>query len=251
MPPQKRCLLWDYTNTRDIPTALDKLPFSSSNPIISLHNWNTWTPPELKDRLQFRPMVRDLSCITGQDWQNITSSTAEIIHFFNEPERQGISAEKAAEIWKENMIGLRKEGGKKLVSPSCANDEGGQKWINEFLDLVEDEMPDFLGLHYYGTDVRHAIEFLESTHEKYSALPVVVSEIACISRERDEVVKFMEEMMAYMDGKEWIFEYGWFGCMRHCADDFVSPAAQLMDKNGEFTELMNLLTGKEGDGCDS
>lgn len=40
-----------------------------------------------------------------------------------------------------------------------------------------------------------------------------------------------------MDKQDWIFEYGLFDFQRKIADDFVSPAAQLMDKNGNFTEL--------------
>lgn len=41
-----------------------------------------------------------------------------------------------------------------------------------------------------------------------------------------------------MDEKDWVFEYAFFGCMSAPADDFVSPAAQLMDPAGNFTDLM-------------
>ena len=41
-----------------------------------------------------------------------------------------------------------------------------------------------------------------------------------------------------MDKQEWIHEYGFFGCMRNVADDFVSPAAQLMKPDGTLTDLM-------------
>ena len=41
-----------------------------------------------------------------------------------------------------------------------------------------------------------------------------------------------------MDEQEWIHEYGFFGCMRNVADDFVSPAAQLMNPDGTLTDLM-------------
>jgi hypothetical protein len=41
-----------------------------------------------------------------------------------------------------------------------------------------------------------------------------------------------------MDEKDWVFEYAFFGCMRVTADDFVSPAAQLMNADGSFTDLM-------------
>lgn len=77
------------------------------------------------------------------------------------------------------------------------------------------ETPDFLGVHYYGADEDAAIEYLEAVHGKYPALPVIVSEIASISREKEEV----------------------YACMREVADGFVSPEAQLMDKEGGFTEF--------------
>lgn len=47
-----------------------------------------------------------------------------------------------------------------------------------------------------------------------------------------------------MDNQDWIFEYGFFGCMKNVADGFVSPAAQLMNSDGSFNELMRMYTGE-------
>ena len=47
-----------------------------------------------------------------------------------------------------------------------------------------------------------------------------------------------------MDEQEWVAEYGFFGCMREPADTFVSPEAQLMDKEGRLTPLMRRLMGE-------
>ncbi|KAK1700100.1 glycosyl hydrolase catalytic core-domain-containing protein [Colletotrichum godetiae] len=273
----KRCLLWDYTNTRDRPDAIDQLfPTTTSSattskasesattpipvtPFKSVHNWNAWYPPELKGRLPFRPMIRTRAQLDTEEWDWIRDSDAEMVHYFNEPERQGISPGDAAAWWLEKVVPeLREKRGKKLVGPACASDSGGEAWLAEFMRVVyEDEnkqkendgekkrmRPDFLGVHYYSGDVEHAKLYLTSMYERYE-LPLNVSEIASISRDPGKVEAFTEELSGWMDEREWIDEYGWFGCMAHCADDFVSPAAQLMDGEGKFTPLMRRLMGHD------
>lgn len=241
MAIKKRCLPWDWTNTdgpghKGVPWSMDKVSFAG--PMRSVHNWNTWTPPELKGRAPFRPMVRTKEQLSGDDWNRITSTKESIIHFFNEPERAGITPEQAADIWRDKMLPLRAKHGKKLVSPSCASDKAGQDWIHKWMGLVSKHRPDFLGLHYYGTDGNAAISFLKSMHQRYPNTPIIVSEFASISRKYNDVLGFTVQVVNWMDQADWIFEYALFGCMRKVADDFVSPAAQLMNPDGSFTDLM-------------
>lgn len=240
---RKRCLLWDWTSTRD-KISMDALNFNG--PIVSLSNWNTWTPPELKSRLPFRPMVRQMAQLEGNDWAMALNSDQPIIFFLNEPERAGTSAKQAADAWKNQVVPLlRKKKGKKLVGPSCASDPGGEKWLAEFMSLVKDDLPDYLGVHYYGTSSQAAIEYLQKMHATYPNLPLFVSEIACISRDKKEVYDFTAKLANWMDGTDWVFEYAFFGCMQQVADDFVSPQAQLMKPGGEFTELMIKLMNEQ------
>lgn len=124
-----------------------------------------------------------------------------------------------------------------MISPACASDQQGKDWLAAFFALCGDRKPDFLGLHYYGTEAEAAKRYLREMHDTYK-LPVVVSEIASISRDTAEVEAFTEDLGEWMDGEDWVIEYGWFGCMAHVADDFVSEKAQLMDKDGNFTGLM-------------
>ncbi|KZF20099.1 glycoside hydrolase family 128 protein [Xylona heveae TC161] len=239
----KRCLLWDWTNTQNCPWAMDKVNFHG--PIHSCSNWNTWVPPELKGRLPFRPMVRTTGQLGGQDWENIEKTTEHIIHFFNEPERAGVSPEQAADAWVKQMLPLRQQKGKKLVSPSCADDGAGRAWIEDFMNRVQAHPPDYLGLHYYGTNGDDAIKYIEEMHHKHPHQPIIVSEIASISRNKNEVYHFTAQLANWMDKTPWVFEYGFFGCMEHVADNFVSPQAQLMNPNGSFTELMLKLMNDE------
>ncbi|WYZ45042.1 hypothetical protein EsH8_VIII_000358 [Colletotrichum jinshuiense] len=273
---RKRCLVWDYTNTRDRPDSIDQLfpdakadpssaPRGAPSPFVSVHNWNAWYPPELKGRLTFRPMIRTRAQLDTEEWDWIRDSDAGVVHYLNEPERQGISPKDAAGWWLRKVVPeLREKRGKKLVGPACANDEAGGEWLAAFMSLVggddgdddvdakekkkkkkkeereKEKWPDYLGVHYYSGDVENAKQYMTSMYEKYH-LPLNISEIASISRDEREVERFTDELSAWMDVQDWIVEYGWFGCMAHCADDFVSPAAQLMDGKGCFTPLMRRL----------
>ncbi|KAK5011312.1 hypothetical protein LTR28_004029 [Elasticomyces elasticus] len=241
MSSRKRCLLWDWTNTdgpghQGVPWAMDTVKFDG--PISSVSNWNTWTPPELKGRVPFRPMVRLEAQLGGDDWNRIRTTDQPIVHFFNEPERAGISPQHAADIWNNQMLPLRQNHGKRLVSPSCASDQTGQDWIHAWMELVSTNPPDYLGLHYYGTDGYAMIAYLNSMNQRYPNTPIIVSQFASTSRNYMDVLGFTVQVVNWMDSVDWIFEYALFGCMRTVADDFVSPVAQLMKPDGSFTDLM-------------
>ncbi|KUJ13867.1 uncharacterized protein LY89DRAFT_149027 [Mollisia scopiformis] len=237
MPPNKRCLLWDWTNTRDCPEKIFQIPIPG--PITSVANWNTWQPPELPPSIPFRPTIRTPAQLSGQDWSNILSSPSPIIHYLNEPERSGVTPSEAAELWFEKIVPLMKEKGIKVVGPSCASDAPGLAWLESFMSLLKakGEEPDFLGLHYYGPEPEAAIRYLEEMHGRWPAMKVVVSEIACTSREYRAVVEFTGKLCNWMDEREWVVEYAFFGCVREVVDAFVSPEAQLMGKDGGLTEL--------------
>jgi hypothetical protein len=244
MTVRKRTLLWDWTNTRDHAAEIEQLNFSG--PFSSVANWNAWVPPELKGRLPFRPTIRTPQQVHGEEWAWIRDSDFEVVYFYNEPERQaGLTPEVAVKDWREHVLpGLRTnpKGRKKIVGPACASDDGGRRWLREFMSaLREDEWPDYLGVHYYGTIAAEAIAYIESMHNEWPRLPVVVNEVASISRDGKEVERFTAELANWLDKTDWIYEYAFFGCMDHTADDFVSPAAQLMDSKGAFTPLMKRL----------
>lgn len=113
------------------------------------------------------------------------------------------------------------------------------------MNHVSENRPDYLGLHYYGPDGNAAIVYIESMHKKYPNHPIIVSEIASTSRNYADVLAFTAQLANWMDKTEYIFEYGFFGCMEKLADDFVSPEAQLMNPNGSFKELMVKLMNEQ------
>lgn len=186
-------------------------------------------------------MIHDMAKLSGDDWNRIKSLEDSIILNFNEPERAGVSVQQAADAWFKQIVALRTQQGNKLVSPSCASDPNGRQWIADFMTRVESDPPDFLGVHYYGTDSKEAIKYLEDMHAQFPHQPLFITEVASISRNYQDVLAFTVEIANWMDGTDFVEEYGFFGCMRAVADDFVSPEAQLMKSDGQFTDLMYKL----------
>jgi len=72
----------------------------------------------------------------------------------------------------------------------------------------------------------------ERRYQKYPQYPVVVSEIASISRDKKEVFEFTAQVASRCDECPWIHEYAIFGWMAKVTDGFVSPEAQLMNLDG-------------------
>ena len=90
-----------------------------------------------------------------------------------------------------------------------------------------------------------AQQYLETMHSKWPDFPVIVSEIACTSRDGNTVVEWTKDMANWMDDQDWIFEYSFFGCMPQLADTFVSPEAQLMNPDFSWTPLMIMLANQQ------
>lgn len=258
--PSKRALLWDWTLTRDYnesPAIKETInSFQEHGLLTTVVNWNSWRPTELPSFFHFRPMVRTVDQLEGNEWNMINDNiVAELgrpgghevlLLGFNEPERASLSPEKAAELWSTKLAPLKKQHGDrlKLVSPACASDPAGTKWLQDFFKLLgAEEKPEYIGAHFYTSESRPASEeiaaakgYLVGLSAKFG-LPLVVSEIASTCRDADEVEKFSHEIANWLDEQEWIREYAFFGVMREVADGFVSPYAQLLDKEGHWTKL--------------
>jgi hypothetical protein len=258
--PGKRTLLWDWTLTRDYKSSpaiqASAKALKANGPLGSVANWNTWRPAELPDFLHFQPQVRTAAQLEGSEWTNLLGSVEHelakggevLILGFNEPERIPLPVAQAVQLWRQKLVPLRRQhaGRVQLVSPSCASDDHGSQWIADFMAALHDdaERPDFLGAHFYTAQGQSADQGLDAAkkhlgglHAKFPQRPLVVSEIACTSRDGANVDKFTHDIVAWMNGQDWIKEFGLFAAMRELADNFVSPAAQLMDKQGNWTKL--------------
>ncbi|KAK7957308.1 glycoside hydrolase family 128 protein [Apiospora aurea] len=277
-PSSKRTLLWDWTLTRDHDTtpALQETTASlakslSSHRIASITNWNAWRPPELNPAdLPFRPMIRTRAQLEGGEWDVIRGSidaelqrdpsSAVVVHTFDEPERIPLSVDDALRLWRTRILPLRQSHQRiKLVSPACASDAQGSRWLDAFMDALSldgerDERPDILGLHFYTMPDQTAEQglaaakaYFEGRRAGFGMFPVIVSELACTSRDPAVVDRFTRDLARWLEEpkQEWVVEYGFFGVLREVADGFVSPAAQMLDQKGAWTGLGTWWVGLE------
>ncbi|KAK7755589.1 hypothetical protein SLS62_002524 [Diatrype stigma] len=271
---KKRLALWEWTLTRDVASypgiQATAASLSSAPEIAAVMNWDAWQPTEIAG-LPFEPMARVPDSLLGDVWNQLLGSltnqrTAGVeqltVYFLNEPERQGVSAADAAATWRASFLPLRTDAqygggnattGTRLVGPAPASDEAGSAWLQEFMGyLGDDEKPDLLGVHYYTTqdgaaadEVAAAQAYIQGQSAAYGGLPVIVSEIASTSRDPAVVDAFTRQMAQWLDEQDWVAQYGFFGMSRAVADDFVSPAAQLMDADGNLTPLGLFYAGLE------
>ncbi|KAI1455484.1 glycoside hydrolase family 128 protein [Annulohypoxylon moriforme] len=255
----KRTILWEWTLTAELnskPAIKNSANELASSPVIhSITNWETKRPAELPSKLAFRPMVRTPQQLSGTDWNNIVSQASSqkgtIVHFYNEPELNGISAADAVAKWRANMLPLRQKYGAKLVAPGISSAPNGASWLQSFMGaLAANEKPDYINLHFYTLqnsqstqEVQNAKTYFTDKHNQYK-LPVIVGEIASINRDGNQVMTFTKQMSNWFDSQSWVAEYGFFGVSTKVTNDYVSPAAQMLDANGNWTPLGKWWIGK-------
>lgn len=234
----KRGLLYDYTVQDKNQYAINSIPNNAQ--ISRVSNWNVWECKNLNNRFQFVPTVRTPAQLQGQEWDWAWNAAGDEIIFLNEPERQPVSPEDAARMWRSHMVPLRQQRGKKLIGPGVANDDAGKRWLERFMSLIGDQRPDYLGLHVYETDGNRAIAYMQSMYQKYR-LPLYITEIASIHRNYVDVLYFTAQVTKWMDDTDYVVLYFFFGWMPRPADNFVSPAAQLMNSDTSNRDLMMKL----------
>lgn len=249
----KRIMLWDYTLTQAYASngniQASAASLSTSPGVSAALNWNTWKPEELPTDVPFQPMIRTPAQLAGDDWKNLLSvvqagGSNTVVHFYNEPDLNGVGAADAAAAWKASVLPLRAQYGVKLVGPAVASNDAGSAWLQQFYSaLSADEKPDFLGLHFYTgadtpaeTEVANAEKYIADKHGEYG-LPVIVSEIGSTSRDATSVDTFTKGISSWLDSTDYINSYGFFGATTTPVDGFVSPAAQLLDTSGVWTTL--------------
>ncbi|KAK2615393.1 hypothetical protein N8I77_002152 [Diaporthe amygdali] len=249
----KRLILWDYTLTQAYASngniQASAASLSSSPGVVAAVNWNTWKPEELPSDVPFQPMIRTPAQLSGDDWKNLLSvvqagGSNTVVHFYNEPDLNGVNAGDAAAAFKANVLPLRAQYGVKLVGPAVASNDAGSAWLSQFYSaLSADEKPDFLGVHFYTgadtpaeTEVENAKTYISDKHGEYG-LPVIVSEIGSTSRDSTSVDTFTKGISSWLDSQDFVDSYGFFGATTQPVDGFVSPAAQLLDTSGAWTAL--------------
>jgi hypothetical protein len=162
---------------------------------------------------------------------------------FNEPDKKNqgnLSVEKALKYWKsleaQNLP---------LCSPSCVHTD--KIWMTDFMAGVKKEglRVDYVGVHNYGGGSVEAFKkLLKETYLAYDKRPIIVTEFAvadwkATSPEKnrhspEKVLKFMQEILPWMDQQEWIVGYAWFSFN---INDNAGTSSALFDEKGNLTKL--------------
>ena len=184
----------------------------------------------------------------------IKSGTTKRVLGFNEPDKKeqaNLPYKEALKYWP-----VLEELGVPLCSPACANplsdvDESTQgvrgTWMRDFMCEADKRnyRIDYIGVHWYGsTSPRAFKERMVQVYEAYGRRPLLISEFAVAdwgaktvdqnSHSPEEVLKFMKNVLPWMEKQNWIAGYSWFSFGMHEA---VGTSSALFDKNGKLTTL--------------
>ena len=184
----------------------------------------------------------------------IKSGTTKRVLGFNEPDKKeqaNMPYKEALKYWP-----VLEELGVPLCSPACANplsdvDESTQgvrgTWMRDFMREADKRnyRIDYIGVHWYGsTSPRAFKERMVQVYEAYGRRPLLISEFAVAdwgaktvdqnSHSPEEVLKFMKNVLPWMEKQNWIAGYSWFSFGMHEA---VGTSSALFDKNGKLTTL--------------
>jgi hypothetical protein len=162
---------------------------------------------------------------------------------YNEPDAKSqgnLSVEKALKYWEaleaQNLP---------LCSPSCVH--SNKEWMTEFMAGVKKNnlRVDYIGVHNYGGgNVKAFKKLLQDTYLAYDKRPIIVTEFAVAdwnakSPEKNKhspeaVLKFMQEVLPWMEEQEWIAGYAWFSFKPTSS---AGTSSALFDEKGNLTKL--------------
>lgn len=181
------------------------------------YNWSLSPFPSIN--LPFAPMVWGWDEARTSRRLRQLSRPAPILFGFNEPDgrnQANLSVPEALGAWPK-FQNLADE----IVSPSCVNSRG--RWMTNFMLQAERRglRVDSIGVHSYSApNAEQVIERFEKTWELYGR-PLWVTEIGIADwraqREKkrnrykvEDSLRFMSDILAYMDRTSWIRGYCWF-----------------------------------------
>ncbi|MGJ8656522.1 MAG: glycosyl hydrolase [Akkermansiaceae bacterium] len=222
------------------------------------YSWGIKLQPGQPESTSYGPMVYsvygnpDVSTVAGNIQKSISSTVERqkhtVLFGYNEPDRdnQGnLSVEKALKYWKslESLDVL-------LCSPSTVHPDND--WMKQFMKGVEKQglRVNYIGVHDYGNGNAEAFKSkLRRIHKMYGNRPIIVTEFAVAdwsapSKEKnrhskEKVLKYMQEVLPWMDQQDWIAGYAWFPFGENTKQ---GTSSALFDEKGELTKLGRFYT---------
>ena len=184
----------------------------------------------------------------------IQSGKAKRLLGFNEPDKKeqaNMPFTEALKYWP-----MLEDLGIPLCSPACANplsddDESTQgvrgTWMRDFMREADKQnyRIDYIGVHWYGgPSPRSFKERMIQVYEAYNRRPLLISEFAIADwgaksvegneHSQESVLKFMKDVLPWMESQNWIAGYAWFS---FGVNEAVGTSSALFDLEGDLTTL--------------
>ena len=184
----------------------------------------------------------------------IQSGKAKRLLGFNEPDKKeqaNMPYTEALKYWP-----MLEQLGIPLCSPACANplsdvDDSTQgvrgTWMRDFMREADKRnyRMDYIGVHWYGgTSPRSFKERMIEVYEAYGRRPLLISEFAVADwgaksieenpHSKESVLKFMKDVLPWMEKQNWIAGYAWFS---FGINEAVGTSSTLFDRDGNLTTL--------------
>ena len=184
----------------------------------------------------------------------IRAGKAKRLLGFNEPDKKeqaNMPYTEALKYWP-----MLEDLGIPLCSPACANplsdvDDSTQgvrgTWMRDFMREADKRnyRMDYIGVHWYGgASPRSFKERMIQVYEAYDRRPLLISEFAVAdwgaksvkgnTHSQESVLKFMKDVLPWMESQNWIAGYAWFSFEMNEA---VGTSSALFDLEGNLTTL--------------
>ncbi len=142
----------------------------------------------------------------------------------------------AVQVWRQTILPYRATNKLTLLSPAVTSNEAtGLPWLASFMASVSDVKPDYIALHYYGTNATAFETYVTKVYNLYK-LPIYITEVASTASDITSVTSFMKSITAWCDQQSWITGVFWFAASRTANTGNVALSA-LMSSTGARTPL--------------
>jgi len=259
--PGKKGICFTLRKSGQRGSSEENLPKIKATQSYWNYSWGMELVDQQPKKMEFIPMTWGawgmdgfLQSINKHIVPQIKSGTTKRVLGFNEPDKKeqaNMPYKEALKYWpvleKLNIP---------LCSPACANplsdvDESTQgvrgTWMRDFMREADKRnyRIDYIGVHWYGsTSPRAFKERMVQVYEAYGRRPLLISEFAVAdwgaknvdqnSHSPKEVLKFMKNVLPWIEKQNWIAGYSWFSFGIHEA---VGTSSALFDKSGKLTTL--------------
>ena len=188
------------------------------------YNWSP-TPPCGAMGVPFVPMVKG-------PFKTLSSNLylPGALLTFNEPDAAGMTVEKALDLWPQLEV-----TGRKLSSPAVTQTLRGSQWLTTFMTGAKANgyRVDFIAAHWYGTDQRELVSYLNGLHVKFG-LPIWLTEFCRYGCDQEANARFAKQVGPMLAALPYLHRVGWF-CNRSLPGGYEHSG--LVDSSGNLTPV--------------